>query len=121
MLDTQHGCFQTYKNTPKSSILIGFSIINHPFWDTPSFGNTQHGHTNAQPGFFPGSAGSARARRGRSGTDLSFGDGSLSGDILVIYLGISGNGRKCADFFCSANVGFFLGGGMNTASINLFD
>ena len=21
--------------TPKSSILIGFSIINHPFWDTP--------------------------------------------------------------------------------------
>ena len=26
--------------TPKSSILIGFSIINHPFWGTPSFGNT---------------------------------------------------------------------------------
>ena len=26
---------------PKSSILIGFSIINHPFWDTPIFGNTQ--------------------------------------------------------------------------------
>ena len=25
---------------PKSSILIGFSIINHPFWDTPIFGNT---------------------------------------------------------------------------------
>ena len=25
----------------KSSILIGFSIINHPFWDTPIFGNTQ--------------------------------------------------------------------------------
>ena len=23
--------------TPKSSILIGFSIINHPFWGTPSF------------------------------------------------------------------------------------
>ena len=21
--------------TPKSSILIGFSIINHPFWGTP--------------------------------------------------------------------------------------
>ena len=21
--------------TPKSSILIGFSIINHPSWDTP--------------------------------------------------------------------------------------
>ena len=27
--------------TPKSSILIGFSIINHPFWDTPIFGNTE--------------------------------------------------------------------------------
>ena len=26
--------------TPKSSILIGCSIINHPFWGTPSFGNT---------------------------------------------------------------------------------
>ena len=28
------------RGTPKSSILIGFSIINHPFWDTPIFGNT---------------------------------------------------------------------------------
>ena len=27
--------------TPKSSILIGLSIINHPFWGTPVFGNTQ--------------------------------------------------------------------------------
>ena len=26
--------------TPKSSILIGYSIINHPFWGTPIFGNT---------------------------------------------------------------------------------
>ena len=25
---------------PKSSILTGFSIINHPFWGTPIFGNT---------------------------------------------------------------------------------
>ena len=25
---------------PKSSILIGFSIINHPFWGTPIVGNT---------------------------------------------------------------------------------
>ncbi len=29
--------------TPKSSILIGFSIINHPFWGTPMFGNIQIG------------------------------------------------------------------------------
>ena len=26
--------------TPKSFILIGFIIINHPFWGTPIFGNT---------------------------------------------------------------------------------
>jgi len=29
--------------TPKSSILIGFSIINHPFSGTPIFGNTHIG------------------------------------------------------------------------------
>ena len=28
------------RGTPKSSILIGFSTINHPFWGTPIFGNT---------------------------------------------------------------------------------
>ena len=39
-------CTPTYTDvsenngTPKSSILIGFSIINHPFWGTPIFGNT---------------------------------------------------------------------------------
>ena len=26
--------------TPKSSSLIGFSTINHPFWSTTIFGNT---------------------------------------------------------------------------------
>ena len=29
------------RGTPKSSILIRFSIINHPFWGTPIFGNPQ--------------------------------------------------------------------------------
>ena len=29
------------RGTPKSSILIRFSIINHPFWGTLIFGNTQ--------------------------------------------------------------------------------
>ena len=29
---------------PKSSILIGFSIINNPFWGTPIFGNTHIVH-----------------------------------------------------------------------------
>ena len=42
MLGQQNGCFQKNNGTPKSSILIGFSIINHPFWGpTPVFGNTQ--------------------------------------------------------------------------------
>ena len=45
------GCKWSHKNRwvfpkiggfpPKSSILIGFSIINHPFWGTTIFGNTQ--------------------------------------------------------------------------------
>ena len=40
--------FPKKKNgTPKSSILIGFSIINHPFWGTPIFGNT---HMNSISG-----------------------------------------------------------------------
>ena len=29
--------FSKNSGTPKSSILIGFSIINHPFWGTPNF------------------------------------------------------------------------------------
>ena len=28
------------RGTPKSSNLIGFSLINHPFWGTTIFGNT---------------------------------------------------------------------------------
>ena len=32
--------FPKNSGTPKSSILIGFSIINHPYWGTPIFGNT---------------------------------------------------------------------------------
>ncbi len=28
------------RGTPKSSILLGFSIINHPLWGTTIFGNT---------------------------------------------------------------------------------
>ena len=34
-----YGCFQN-RDTPKSSIYLGFSIINHPFWGTTIFGNT---------------------------------------------------------------------------------
>ena len=32
--------FRYVGRTPKSSILIGFSILNHPFWGTIIFGNT---------------------------------------------------------------------------------
>ena len=33
--------------TPKTSILIGFSTLNHPFSGTPIFGNTQMGPENS--------------------------------------------------------------------------
>ena len=36
----QHVGVSKNNGTPKSSILIGFSIINHPFWGTSIFGNT---------------------------------------------------------------------------------
>ena len=35
--------------TPKSSILIGCSIIDHPFWGTSIFGNTQLQEDNEIP------------------------------------------------------------------------
>jgi len=35
------------RGTLKSSILIGFSIINHPFWDIPIFGNTHIYHISS--------------------------------------------------------------------------
>ena len=42
MIQPRHRDVDVSENsgTPKSSILIGFSIINHPFWGTPIFGNT---------------------------------------------------------------------------------
>ena len=40
------------RGTPKSSILIGFSIINHPFWGTPIFGNTNIYIFPQRPYFF---------------------------------------------------------------------
>ena len=36
----QHVDVSQNSGTPKSSILIGFSIVNHPVWGTPIFGNT---------------------------------------------------------------------------------
>ena len=37
----------------KSSILIGFSIINHPFWGSPILGNTHLTIGGATPGSAP--------------------------------------------------------------------
>ena len=39
-IDGLHMDVSENSGTPKSSILIGLSIINHPFWGTPIFGNT---------------------------------------------------------------------------------
>ena len=39
-IDPIHMDVSENSGTPKSSILIWFSIINHPFWGTPIFGNT---------------------------------------------------------------------------------
>ena len=36
---TAHMVVSENSGTPKSSILIGFSFINHPFWGTPVLGN----------------------------------------------------------------------------------
>ena len=33
------GDFPSHGGTPKSSILVGFSIINHPFGSNPTYGN----------------------------------------------------------------------------------
>ena len=43
--------FPKIGGTPKSSILLGFSIINHPLWGTTIFGNThvlKHPKKNAE-------------------------------------------------------------------------
>ena len=39
--------------TPKSSILIGFSLINHPFWGTPIFGSIHIRPVHCTSVFFP--------------------------------------------------------------------
>lgn len=43
MLDCNRGSIWMFPKMvvhPNHPILIGFSLINHPFWSTPSFGNT---------------------------------------------------------------------------------
>ena len=43
-------CVSKNNGTPKSSILTGFSIINHPFWGTSIFGNTHVGNCEKKNG-----------------------------------------------------------------------
>ena len=38
--DMDMGVSKNRGGPPKSSILIEFSLINHPFWGTPILGNT---------------------------------------------------------------------------------
>ena len=38
--EEHRGVSENHVFSPKSSILIGFSIINHPFWGTSIFGDT---------------------------------------------------------------------------------
>ena len=40
-----YGHFLSHGGTPKSCILVGFSLINHPFWGTPISGNPHGPHT----------------------------------------------------------------------------
>ena len=49
---SQHRGVSKNSGTPKSSILIGFSIINHPFWGIPIFGNIHPRKTISTHVFF---------------------------------------------------------------------
>jgi len=54
-LENDKSVLSENSGTPKSSILIGFSNINHPFWGTPIFGNTSRELTSHIPPI-PGSS-----------------------------------------------------------------
>ena len=51
-VETYMGVSKNMGKPTKSSILIGFSIINHPFWGTPIFGNTHILFIYLHPGSF---------------------------------------------------------------------
>ena len=48
--------------TPKSAILIRYSIINHPFWGTPIFGNTHIGFVSFRESAYGFLGGSLKTR-----------------------------------------------------------
>ena len=59
--------------TPKSSILRGFSIINHPFWGIPIFGKT---HISPSHGFFSAKKHQQRRQGAEVGSNLRHSHGS---------------------------------------------
>ena len=71
--------------TPKSSILIQFSIINHPFWSIPIFGNTHiqisSESSESSESFFPNAAHAANARVGW--VVGVAGTGEMVGDVVT--------------------------------------
>ena len=69
--------------TPKSSILIGFSIINHPFWGTPIFGNTHINLVNNGLNYQP----QLVSRISEPSTVPCLGGGSIHGNLRVLILG----------------------------------
>ena len=60
--------------TPKSSILIGFSIINHPFWGTHIFGNTHINPMNQRINISPDQIPVTHFFRGPLGTSMALGE-----------------------------------------------
>ena len=58
---------------PKSSILIGFSIINRPFWGIPIFGNTRMESNLFFPSGEPDVADEAVATAGTQGASVDSG------------------------------------------------
>ena len=61
-------CFSSNRGTPKSSILMGFCIVNHPFIGTPIYGNP-----DIHPPKWTCSQSNVRIAADSQGFDLSFG------------------------------------------------
>ena len=77
--------------TPESSILVGFSIKNHPFWGTQIFGNTYMGkiiEIGLLPRFVPGDRRNKGGWRSGSGSRGWFFVGALFFFVCWFQMGI---------------------------------
>ena len=98
--------------TPKSSILIGFSIINHPFWGTPIFGNT---HINLSSLRVGSQTSTVEKIASNSPVLLGYGPGKLYGakrTDLGNFPAFPFVGGKNLYFFLSAEVYRYMNGGL---------